>query len=232
MVRLTSNGALVSDRQRAISSRRACGEGWVSGIVNEPLFYSRERMAAVRRRGETLARYFEGLHVRVAMLGSEAALAYYARPEVAIETATGLTDRFIAHQPLRKRGRIGHEKPVPIDYLLDRRKVELALHPWITRDLGLPRVIPTLDIYMDSVDSRILWWDPPLMDALKRRGAVFGDFPWLLDEYIRHLPEVPDDKVREDYARARRFYFDHVPDPARETPFRARLGLPPRTASP
>jgi hypothetical protein len=33
----------------------------------------------------------------------------------------------------------------------------------------------------------------------------------------------PDDVVRRDWQRFRRLYFDRVPDPAREAPFRARL---------
>lgn len=72
----------------------------------------------------------------------------------------------------------------------------------------------------------LLYWDPVVVDAWKRRGAAFEDFPSWLDGYARRMSSAPDETVRNDYERFRRFYFQHLADPAGERPFRARLGLP------
>ena len=40
---------------------------------------------------------------------------------------------------------------------------------------------------------------------------------------IAVLPLLPDDVVRRTWEQLQRSYFDHVKDPAREAPFRARL---------
>jgi hypothetical protein len=199
------------------------GEGWVHGIVNEPAFYSPGRTAETRAHGLILRRYFEGLPVRVAFLGSEARLVYYARPAVAIECQTGLTDRFIARQPLRERGRVGHEKRAPLGYLIGERHAHFAFHPLARRELGLDGWIPAQEIELDGVTGQVLTWDPALMDSLRRRGARFEDFPARLDRFLEQLPRVPDADVRMVYAGLRRFYFVGGSDPRREQPFIERL---------
>ena len=100
----------------------------VAGISNEWEAYSPQFCARVRRQGEALRRYFDRLPIRVVFMGAQARMIYYARPWVAIEGETGLTDRTIARQNLPKRGRVGHEKRVPIAYLTARH-VHLALGP-------------------------------------------------------------------------------------------------------
>ncbi|HVP37558.1 MAG TPA: hypothetical protein VMS93_00085 [Candidatus Saccharimonadales bacterium] len=202
------------------------GEGWVHGIINEWLFYRQpEASDVIRRDGLALRPFFRGLPVRVAFLGGEARLMYYARPAVAIESQTGLTDRYIAHLPLgRVRGRVGHEKVAPLSYLIEGRRVHFAFHPEADRELGLSQAIPTMKIYLGRLAGRILTWDPALMDSLRRRGAVFDDFPTQLDTVIVRLPRFADSDVRLLYGGLRRFYFEHVPDPAHERPFLERLG--------
>jgi hypothetical protein len=51
------------------------------------------------------------------------------------------------------------------------------------------------------------------------------DVPGQIDRYLAAMAGVPDAAVRRDWEKFRRLYFDRVPDPAREAPFRARLGL-------
>ncbi|MBI5837545.1 MAG: hypothetical protein HZB25_09895 [Candidatus Eisenbacteria bacterium] len=199
------------------------GTGWISGIVHEWAFYSPENTATTKAHGLTLRRYFEGLPVRVAFLGSEARLVYYARPAVAIESQTGLTDRTIARLPLRARGRIGHEKTAPLDYLIEQRRCQFVFHPQAARELKLDEALPTLDILFDDVRGRVLRWDPPLMEQLRRRGARFDDFPVLLDGFLKQLPAVRDADVEMLYPGLKRIYFGHVRDPRREQPFLDRL---------
>jgi hypothetical protein len=202
------------------------GGAWVSGIVNERRIYTPEATARTRAEGVALRRYFEGLPVRVAFVGSQAGLVYYARPAVAIESQTGLTDRFIARQPLARRGRVGHEKRAPLEYLVEARGAHLLLHHFSGEALGLEDSLPNVTVRLDSTYARLLHWDPALMAELERRGAVFPDFPAVLDRYIAQMSAFPDEQVRVDYEKARRFYFERVSDPARERAFRARLGLP------
>ena len=200
---------------------------WVSGIVDERQFYTPEATAKTRAEGAVLRRFFEGLPVRVAYVGSQAGLMYYSHPEVAIESGTGLTDRFIARQPLAKRGRIGHEKVASLDYLVERRRAHLALHYFAGKTLGVDDYLPTAVIGLGGVYARALTWDPALMSELRRRGASVPDFLLGLDQYMATMGGRPDAQVRSDYEKLRHFYFEHVEDPARERAFRTRLGLGP-----
>ena len=203
------------------------GEQTVAGIVNEWVFYTPERAEEARRHGEILRAYFEGLPVCVAFLGGEARLVYYSRPRVAIECATGLTDRYVAHQPLLRRARVGHEKIAPLDYLIRRRRAHFVLGASDAKVLHVYGSVPIEEIRFGETAGLLLHWDPALMPRLRQRGALFGDFPAILDGYLAEMPGLPDSTVRLDYAGARLFYFDHVADPAREKPFLDRLHLPP-----
>lgn len=193
------------------------------GIVDEHRVYPAEAVARARTEGEILRRYFDGLEIRMAYVGSQAALVYYARPAVAIESETGLTDRTIARQPLVVRGRVGHEKVASTRYLIDERRVHLVVHRFPGQILGLDDVIPLVPVAFDSVPGRIVRWDPAVMEEWARRGVVFPEFGQWLEEYAREVERLPDAYAAEAYARLVRFYFGHVSDPEREAPFKARI---------
>ena len=198
------------------------GQGWTRGIVNEWEFYTEREQERAQAFGGRLRAYFDGLPVRMAFCGGQAVLAYRSRAPIAIETATGLTDSTIAHQPLARRGRVGHEKMTPIPYLIARRT-----HFWMYSGKALSDTlapyIPLVPIRFDTLTVMAITWDPPVMDALRARGVTVPDFLATLDQFIAAMPAIDDDEVREVYRKTRTFYFDHVPDPAREAPFRARL---------
>jgi hypothetical protein len=200
------------------------GQGWVRGIVNEWSFYSTDRTSRTKADGMILRRYFDELPVKLVFLGSEARLVYYARPEFAIEGQTGLTDRFIAHQPIGARGRIGHEKSAPPEYILDRRAAHFAFHPKARQELHLDGQIPAWGIDFSGVRGIILTWDPALMDSLRRRGARFEDFPAHIDTLLVELPRMSEAEIEAVYPGLRRFYFEHVSDPRRERRFLERIG--------
>ena len=197
-------------------------DSWQSGIANEWMYYSRDRVAKTDHDGAVLRRTFEGLPVCVAFYGDEARLVYEAGFAVAIESHAGLTDRFVAHQEIGARGRVGHEKSAPLDYLLGTRKADFIFsgEPQQRLSTLIPRVIVSFD---DGVYGQLLRWDPALVKELARRGARVPDFPGMLDAYLHQIDRLPDDAVRNEYAKARRFYFAHVNDPAREAVFRRRL---------
>lgn len=59
-------------------------------------------------------------NVNLAFFGAQAHFVYYLKPKLAIEAQTGLTDKWIARQPLKQRGKPGHEKIAPLSYLKQR----------------------------------------------------------------------------------------------------------------
>jgi hypothetical protein len=207
------------------------GEGWVRGIANEWAFYSEEKRERSRAFGLRLRELFDGLPIRMAFCGGQAVLAYYSRAPLAIETATGLTDATIARQPIGARGRPGHEKITPIPYLLERRT---HVWTWSVQALTdtLAPYIPLVPAQLDTLTVMVMTWDPPVMAALRDRGVRVQDFLVSLDQFIAAMPFVSDAEAWVVWEKSRRFYFDHVADPAREAPFRARLGLRSRASAP
>ncbi|HEX7078838.1 MAG TPA: hypothetical protein VF363_10470 [Candidatus Eisenbacteria bacterium] len=198
--------------------------GSVRGIVFEPNYYAPGETRRVRDTGLALRPFFDGLPVRVAFFGGEARLVYYARPRIAIECVTGLTDRRIARQPLARRTRIGHEKLASVDYVLGERRAHFAFFRNAAKALRLDREIPEVEVEMAGVRGRVLTWDPALMDSLRHRGAQVPDFPAELDSLLwapgigyGPLAWMARDKLR-------RFYFDQTPDPRREALWTQRLG--------
>jgi hypothetical protein len=194
------------------------------GIVDEQRYYPTGQSAALERRARILERYFEGLPVRVAFSGSDARLVYRARIPVAIESAAGLTDRFIARQPLEKRGRVGHEKRASLSYLVRERRVHFALGAQTFRIVGAQGRIPVYEIHFDGKRCFALHWDAGLMEALRDRGAVFEDFLADLDQLIPALPSMQKAEVRATYESLKLFYFDHAFDEEREAAFLRALG--------
>ena len=144
--------------------------------------------------------------------------------EVANESETGLTDRSDAHQTLTQRGRIGHEKRASPKYLIEERKAHFmftAIGPELT---GVDKLVTPQAIQFGPIEAWVLYWDPPIMEELARRGAKFTDIGTTLDRYIKTMNTKSDLEVRSDYEKFRRFYFGHVGDPAREAAFQARAG--------
>lgn len=195
------------------------------GIVDERGFYTVEDEGWAERsdqEGAVLARMFDGLPVTIGFFGTEARLVFRSRVATAIECETGLTDRTVAHQPLAGRRRVGHEKHAHLDYLL-ARGVDFVFADNARQILELDRFMPDIEVSLGGVHARVIVWDPPLMAALRKRGATFVDLPTVIDGLIAVLPLLPDDVVRHTWDGLRRTYFDHVKDTAREVAFRARL---------
>jgi len=198
--------------------------GSVRGIVFEPNYYSTEATEHAKGVGLALRPFFQGLPVRLAFFGGEARMVYYARPRLAIECSTGLTDRHIAHQPLAERTRIGHEKLADVDYVLGERGAHVSFFRGAPEVFQLHREIPLVDIEMAGVRGRVLNWDAALLDSLRRRGASIQDFPTELDGLL--AAPSPEYEMLEWFTedKLRRFYFRHVTDPERAALLRERIG--------
>lgn len=196
----------------------------IRGIGDEWEFYRAIDHSASKGVGQRLHGYFHDLPVRIAFTGTQAILVYYSEVSVAIESETGLTDSFIAHQTLPVRGRPGHEKHAPWSYLIESRRVHFILGTGKTLSDTLSAYIPFVPVIFGDYVATVLSWDPAVMDSLSRRGASFPDFVAALDEYVRTMPGFSDSTVNADYLKFRRFYFGHVNDPSRESAFLERLG--------
>jgi hypothetical protein len=201
-----------------------------SGITDEHAYYTRvegggrNMIETYRVVGESLARYFEGTNVRV-LLGGQASLGYYGRFAYCLEH-WGLTDAYIAHLPVGRRSRPGHEKTAPLEYLTQKGiHFEFMKRPYRTE--------PYRSVYFRVEDGRIrgelFRWDRALMRHLRERfpeEVTFVDFEAWLDDWLRAMPGRPVDEVRRDYETLREFYFLHNDDPEREARIQAYLGGP------
>lgn len=174
--------------------------------------------------GAVLARLFDGLPIAVGFFGLQARLVYRSRVATAIECETGLTDAAIAHQELPERGRVGHEKHAKLAYLVDRRVDFVLTRDWANQVLQLDAQLPSVPIDLGRIEGRVITWDPAIMAALAARGVRVPDVRAQIDAYITGMASRSDAEVRRDWERFRRLYFERTPDPARERPFRARLG--------
>jgi hypothetical protein len=237
---------MIEETLRALTGRRAmlylvlviaiaCGlvlpdfpvkdHGLHYGIANEWEFFGKTLMSEQEDPTSAILRkYFDGLDARVAFLGVEAHRMYRAKIAYAIESEAGLTDRFVARQVLTSRGRVGHEKHAPIDYLIRRRRVQLTFSYAAASLLELAPSIPIWPITLDGFPGLVLHWDATLIAELRRRGAVVEDFPAEVDRVINRLDTLSDEDVKSIYAKFRLFYFEHVQDSARESAFTRRLG--------
>jgi hypothetical protein len=183
----------------------------VDDVTDEWQFYPLASLEQAQRDGVSLKRYFSGLPVKIAFFGTQSRLMYYADPPVAIEAATGLTDEFIAHLPLSKRGVPGHEKLAPSHYLHTR-----GVHFMFVSDTGK---------YLDDIDfggirGRINIYDAPMMLRLANYPEVkFVSMPQYLDFYLKQLPNLPLDQVERDYRTFKGYYFDYNSDAMRMRPF-------------
>jgi hypothetical protein len=193
------------------------GRGLLDGIADERSVYPPERLASARADGERIRRCIDGLPVVAAFSGAQAMLMYYADVPIAIEAETGLTDEFLAHRPLARRGRVGHEKQAPLSYLRAR-----GVHLEFCRPL-----LPEQSITFSGVQAALATWDAQLMRELRARpGVDCIDIETRIDELLVRLPSTDTAEARAMYDFLRLFYFERNPDPARERPFRLKLGLP------
>jgi hypothetical protein len=191
---------------------------FINGIVDERSFYPPESIEQAKIDGHNLHKYLSGLDVTVGFYGSKAMTIYYSDLPHAVELHTGLTNEYIAHLPIKERGRPGHEKMAPHSYMLSH---------------GINIIVKKTDIipenkmrilFLDSTVVHLMYYDSSVMENLKKYPEVkFVDFPALLDSYIANLESIPGDRLMSDYSFFKMYYFDHNNDPGRNQPFIERL---------
>ncbi len=113
----------------------------------------------------------------------------------------GLTDRTVAHQPLARRGRPGHEKIASVAYLRSRG-VRLSYEPLFPD--------PYADMTVAHVRRQPFYlatWDPEMVGVLRSvPGATVPDMPGMIDAYIARPARVPE-IARKDLEFFDEFYF-------------------------
>lgn len=158
--------------------------------------------------------------IQIGMLG------YYN--DVDVIDCHGLTDLEVARLPLPRRGRPGHEKMAPPEYL-QRRGVDLSRMPVFHH-----RYTALTELTMpDHVNYFLGRWRPDVIAAFADiPGFAARDVPAFLDRYLARIDQLPPGRVAEDLSGFfDPFYFSVNPDPARRERFLQRLrvaaGTPP-----
>lgn len=184
----------------------------VRGIADEPAHYPEFAIEAAQADGGRIKRNIDGTEAKFGFYGGKAMLMYYSEVPVAIESDAGLTDEYIAHLPITERGRPGHEKDAPREYLADRRINFLFINRFSSRG-------PSDDIrwiYFDKVPAYIIAYDNKIMEHLKQFPEIrFVDFPKFLDDYIKRVDSAPELREPFDVDFFKLYYFDFNDDPER-----------------
>ncbi len=190
----------------------------VSGVVEERNWYPSEWVEEARRWGGVVAVAAEGTDLRLAFHGTQAMLAYYTHVPYALEAHVGLTDRELARMAPQEGMRLGHGVKADLPFLRSRGidvRLDFRLEQPVTH-------LTSID-FGKGVTGRILTYRREVLDVLASRGVKFVDFPSFLDEYLAEINDMPEEKVRSEYASFQSYYFRHNDDPARTAAFEARL---------
>jgi hypothetical protein len=139
----------------------------VGDISEEHRIYTRQARLVLEESAMNLRPALLASGVRVGFVGAQAAFLYYWYPLFGIESETGLTDKAIARQELRQRGKIGHEKQASIEYLASR-DIHILMRPpppgWnppgIVRLKGIPG------------DMTIVRFDSAVFARMREEGAL------------------------------------------------------------
>ncbi len=186
----------------------------ISGIIDERTYYPDEKIEQAKIDGERIKKCIAGLDMVVGYYGAKAMVVYYAEFPVAIECHAGLTDEFIAHQRLKFRRRIGHEKSAPESYMA-KRGINFIV---IGTDPVSPDVVGVISF--NGTTLPIKYYENKLMNKLKNiPGVEFVDFQLFLDNYITNMNNVATEKLIEDFDQFQYYYFNINNDTLRYTLF-------------
>jgi len=201
----------------------------LQGIADEYWFYTEKapygginHIQFMEMIGNNFNHYFKGQKINFVVMGAQACLAYYSKFATCIEN-NGLTDKYIARLPLEKRGRPGHERSAPYEYLIER-----GVH--FSFD-NLPANWPEYRTLYLRISGRfealmMITYDKKLMQYLRDKfpeDVRFISFEDYLDEYILGIDPKSKDVIRNDFKLFDDFYFKHNDDPERFNKFQKYL---------
>jgi arabinofuranosyltransferase len=185
-------------------------------IAEEQTYYPLQSFAPVVVDSD-LYRYGQVLHKRFKARGLEPKIAtyrigmmgYYSR--LPVIDRYGLTERAVAHQPLPKRGRPGHEKIAPIEYVLGRGAALGGSAP-----LRPPPYSGLTEVVIDGAIFNWGFYDRRFADGLVGSpGVRMVNFPKYLDEYVAGRHPKTRARVAADVTFFDSYYFSRNKDPER-----------------
>ncbi|AOP35998.1 hypothetical protein A0128_08580 [Leptospira tipperaryensis] len=189
-------------------------------VADENQIYKRETTERIRDLISPWKEHFETSQVKVAFAGAECIFIYYLNPILAIETEAGLTDPTIARLKSKKRGRIGHEKSTPLDYL-KKRNVQLLLFTNVQKPTN---EFDALKVDHLGVTWQILNYSPETMKELGKISSIsFVNFEEYLDRYRDTYRTLPADLRKEKYREFEEYYFAQAKDKNRQNWYRKNL---------
>jgi hypothetical protein len=125
----------------------------------------------------------------------------------------GLVDRELAHQPLARRDRPGHERQATPAYVLahDLDLSGMSVHP--------ARYAPLTRVVLDRETFYVVHYRPAVFEALRGRpGAHYVDFLDYLDRYLVGLADRDCKQLAGDLAFFDSYYFARNRDDVRRRP--------------
>jgi hypothetical protein len=206
------------------------GGGETRGIADERWVYTRKlmRINGIERApfevyeevGKFYEPFFRDLPVTVVIRGAQNILAYYANFRTVINEF-GLTDTAIAHMPITKRGRIGHEKSAPESYFIERNAhfQLFAIAPQAPKQRAYDMVLLNIP-HLGLVQLvKMVTYDKAIVEELQRRFRAAGINPYFPDhtkdlhEFITMLPYLETNRIESEYKKLKQVFLDHYPDP-------------------
>jgi hypothetical protein len=200
------------------------------GIIDEYWFWTHDdgsgntMLKTQSQTGRMLGEFFRDLPVKVLLKG-QASLGYYGKFSHCIDDC-GLTDATIAHLPLQKRARPGHEKIAPLEYL-ERVNVDFLFQRFYESIPSYRKV--TFRTGDQIVRAALITYNAPLLTTLKNRfpqDFFYTDFTEYLDDYLSNVSTRTKSDLEIDYKKFCGFYFSHTNDTLRENRFRLLLTKP------
>jgi hypothetical protein len=182
-------------------------DGNAQGIVEEKDWYPVEAIEEGRSLGEELQTFLEGTDARIAILGAQAMVAYYAKAPFVLESMAGLTDRELARMPVQKK-RIGHGQKATLEYMRQREIDVLLIY---RNRVSAP---PETLISLGNVEGVLIRYRSVLLNEWKKRGARFVDIPTLIDTSVQDEEDVQ--KLQELGSFLDLFYFGPSEDIQRQ----------------
>jgi len=218
------------------------GGGETRGIADERWVYTRKlmRINGIERApfevyeevGKFYEPFFRDLPVTVVIRGAQNILAYYANFRTVINEF-GLTDTAIAHMPITKRGRIGHEKSAPDAYYVSRNAhfQLFAISPQAPKQRGYDMVILAIPHLGLIQLVKMVTYDKAIVEELERRfrtagiNAYFPNPERDMQELLTLLPYLETERIERDFGRLKELYLNRYPAPEVEKKIEDFLAL-------
>lgn len=205
------------------------------GVVEEPKSYPQWYVDSYRILGHRLKDLFAGTELRIAIDGGQAMLAYFGEFPYVLEV-NGLTDEFVAHREIAKRGMVGHEKRLPLAHpYLRERGVHMFVGAWQDAHIDADRLKEQrrFEFFVEDVPffgkpvtnfalATLITYDEKLLATVATaEGVKFPRFPAYLKTYVETLSQRDPQAIAADLKAFDDFYFK--PNGLMDSPLRRNI---------